>query len=126
MAKREYTMNLRCAEPSCRETSFSVSTTRRDQAEAYAYYREHPWRCTRHTRPDEVLSAADPARESVLEVRERPNLGLRWMLLEDEKSGGNGFITGPGFKAFAKDFPPGTRLVVTARIELPTEPPASR
>ena len=99
MARHEYTMNLRCAEPSC--------------------YEKYQWRCTRHMRPDEVLSTDDTARESVLEVRDRPNLGPRWMPLGGETGGGNGFITGPGFKAFAKDFPAGARLVVTARIELP-------
>ena len=32
-----------------------------------------------------------------------------------------GFTYGPGFKAYASDFPPGTKLIVTARIELPSE-----
>lgn len=32
-----------------------------------------------------------------------------------------GFTYGPGFKAYASDFPPGTKLIVTARIELPAE-----
>jgi hypothetical protein len=32
---------------------------------------------------------------------------------------GSGFQHGPGFRAFANDFPVGTRLIVTARLELP-------
>jgi hypothetical protein len=30
-----------------------------------------------------------------------------------------GFLSGPGFKVWAKDFPAGSRLIVTARVELP-------
>jgi hypothetical protein len=34
----------------------------------------------------------------------------------------NGFSHGPGFKAFAEDFPAGTRLRITAEIIFPQEP----
>ncbi|WP_186268080.1 hypothetical protein [Burkholderia gladioli] len=30
-----------------------------------------------------------------------------------------GAVSGPGFLAYAADLPPGTKLIVTARIELP-------
>jgi hypothetical protein len=35
------------------------------------------------------------------------------------RTGSDGQVSGPGFVADAKDFPPGTRLTVTARVELP-------
>lgn len=45
-----------------------------------------------------------------------PNLaGLFW-------DDGSGFTHGTGYKAYADDFPPGTRLIITARIELPEKP----
>lgn len=119
MSRREYTMNLRCADPTCRETSISVSSTRRDEAEAYAYYRKKPWRCTRHTRPGEVLSVGAPERTATVEVGPDDEYGHRYW---DH----SGVVSGPGFKAFAKDFPPGTRLVVTARIELPSDAEAGQ
>ncbi|AYD83936.1 hypothetical protein SEA_GETALONG_76 [Gordonia phage Getalong] len=31
----------------------------------------------------------------------------------------HGFVTGPGFKAWADDFPAGTTLIVTAEVVLP-------
>lgn len=35
------------------------------------------------------------------------------------RTGHSGLVAGPGFRADASDFPPGTRLTVTARLELP-------
>lgn len=60
-----------------------------------------------------------PMREHVLTATRLPHLPehLFW-IASDEKSG-SGLTFGPGFKAFAKDFPEGTRLVITARIEAP-------
>lgn len=37
-------------------------------------------------------------------------------------NGSKGLVYGDGYKALADDFPPGTRLIVTARIELPQQP----
>lgn len=34
---------------------------------------------------------------------------------------GMSFVYGPGFNAMAGDFPAGTKLIITARIELPAE-----
>jgi hypothetical protein len=83
----------------------------------------NPWRCARHSRADEVLSADDPGRETVLASYET-DFGYggkvhRFFTPEGNTTGGSGFIYGPGFRAFADDFPAGTRLIVTARVELP-------
>lgn len=37
------------------------------------------------------------------------------------RTGTSGLVSGPGFRADAADFPPGTRLTVTARLELPCD-----
>jgi len=52
-------------------------------------------------------------------------------LLNEQKEHGRyfgnfGFVSGPGFKAYAKDFPPGARLIITARIELPSGDPDAK
>lgn len=48
----------------------------------------------------------------------RKLLGLYWGP-ENAESGRAGVVSGPGFRAYANDFPPGTRLIVTARVDLP-------
>jgi hypothetical protein len=50
----------------------------------------------------------------------RKLLGYYWGPA-NRRTGRDGQVSGPGFVADAKDFPPGTRLVVTARVELPAE-----
>lgn len=116
MSRREYTIRFKCAEDGCGEWYHSVATTRRDEAETRALYAKRPWRCTRHRKPEEVLSLDNQERVAVLTAQRSkryPDLpDLFW-------NDGSGFEYGPGFKAYAKDFPPGTRLIVTARIELP-------
>lgn len=55
--------------------------------------------------------------------KEHRLLGLFWVkesrLVENNPSG-NGFVWGPGFKAYAKDFPEGTRVTITAEVLVPT------
>ncbi len=131
MSRREYTIRFKCAEEGCGEWYYSVASTRHDEAETRTWYAKHPWRCTRHTKPDEVLTPDNLERSTVLRagrLRQSPTRrdpdpgyidGLYW--LEGAATSGGGLTSGPGFKAYAKDFPPGTRLIITARIELPED-----
>lgn len=131
MSRREYTIRFKCAEEGCTEWYHSVASTRRDETETRAWYAKRPWRCVRHTKPDEVLTPDNLERSAVLvagRVRQSPTRrdpapgyidGLYW--LEGDATSGGGFTFGPGFKAYAGDFPPGTRLIVTARIEVPED-----
>lgn len=112
MSRREYTIRLVCAHEGCKDNSFTTATSRREEDEIRARYRKFPYRCVRHTNPDEVLSVENPERITAIISDERPH-GTFW--------GNFGFVAGPGFKAYARDFPPGTKLIVTARIELPSE-----
>src|SRR5215213_7766612 len=127
MARRVYTMQLKCNVPGCTErTGFHEFTTRRDYAEAAQRYAKRPYRCTRHTRPDEVLSDSNAELTTVLVASTStryPTLTDLFWHPEDNPAAplASGYSYGPGFKAYAKDFPPGTRLVITARIELPEE-----
>jgi hypothetical protein len=118
MARRTYSSNLYCTEAKsgCRENSFFEATSRREYMERVQSYAKHPGRCLRHMRPGEVVSAEDPERTTTFVSRDG-----YWHDVDTERklsiSG-----TGPGFKAFAKDFPEGTRLTVSARVELPAGP----
>lgn len=117
MGRRPISEVVRCAADGCRETAYYEHATQREAAESRAWRAKHPYRCLRHTRPDEVLSEDIAERVGTLTVVEEKH-GRYWRGEGDKF--GSGSASGPGFKAFAKDFPPGTRLIVTARIEMPS------
>lgn len=119
--RRQYLSRFQCGHDGCGEAQTYESTTRADQADQYRRYGNGKWRCVRHIRPDEVLSLTNRTRtdETVSERRfsdSGRDIGLYF--------GHFGSVSGPGFKAFARDFPEGTILRVTAEIIPPTiEPP---
>ncbi|MFD4444864.1 hypothetical protein ACFWPK_34325 [Nocardia sp. NPDC058519] len=133
MSRREYVSRFPCAEPGCPEKSYTVAGTQRERADDYKAQRLRPWRCYRHTRPDEVLAADNLERTATMTAGRsqyapnwrRPDemeyLSGQYWLGDSETSVGSGILHGPGFKAIAGDFPIGTKLIVTARIELPSE-----
>lgn len=113
MAKREWPLRFRCAHEGCTDSVTYRYETQRDLRSSFElknYGGEKGWLCVRHSQPDEVLSATNLETSSELVNREE-SYGRFF--------GNQGFVSGLGFKAFAKDFPPGTKLIVTARIELP-------
>lgn len=110
MSRRETPVRLKCGHDGCTEFGYYRCDTRREAAELQKRYWPDKWRCTRHTRPDEVLSAERPKRTTEMVLREEAH-GKYW--------GSNGFVYGPGFKAWGKDFPAGTILRVTAEAILP-------
>lgn len=126
MARREYYSQPKCAHEGCAERAIYVFTSRREQTEHYRRQQTHPWRCTRHRAPEEVMSAENHERTQTL-VSYETDFGYGrkmhqfWATPEnvEAKKGGNGICSGPGFKALAEDFPPGTRITITARVELP-------
>lgn len=118
MSRREWPLRFVCAQDGCTESANYRYSTKRDMMESFELknYSHGRWRCIRHSRPDEVLSAA--------------NLETRAELVVEQKDHGHffghsGFVSGPGFKAFAKDFPPGSKIVVTAMLVLPDAAPFS-
>lgn len=109
MARREWPLRFVCGHEGCTETANYRYQTRRDLMESFElkHYSDGRWRCTRHTRPDEVLSLTNPRAGTELIVEERPH---------GKFFGNFGFISGPGFKAFACDLPTGTKIVITAVV----------
>lgn len=130
MASRERTTSIKCAEPDCTDHAHYTYRTQREYAEIHARQKDHPYECTRHRNRHEVLRPDNTERTQVLIATKVPNHrgdgylpGLFW-IPEGHNQGGSGFTFGPGYKAHADDFPEGTRLIVTARIEI-CDPPAS-
>ena len=121
MARREYTRRCVCAEDGCRETTFYRYDYQRDLKDALARAAQQPpWKCLRHSNPDIVLSLANPeityvSEPSMHQLSEYDGrvLATRW----DNSS----FVTGPGFRAYAEDFPVGTQLIATYRVVLPPD-----
>lgn len=114
MARRDWPLMFTCAQDGCSERVTYRYATRRDLSESFELknFSNGRWRCTRHTRPDEVLSSDNRITRAELVLEQKPH---------GKYFGNSGFISGPGFKAFAKDFPPGTRLIIEASLVLPED-----
>lgn len=114
MSRREWTFTGTCGHEGCNERFTYRYPTRRDLVESFEVknYSNGRWRCMRHNRPNEVLSAANPTTTHELLVEERPY---------GRYFGHQGAIFGPGFKAFADDFPAGAKIIVTAQLVLPED-----
>lgn len=117
MGRRRYPLRFKCLDPECREFSYSEADTARERDSAYEWQKKFPYACWRHRAPNEVLS---------MEMRETSktitagNCDGKYGFLTWE-GGGSGLVSGPGFRAHAEDFPAGTTLTVTTRINLPNE-----
>lgn len=113
--RRRSGIRFQCTEPGCRESGHFQPDTAADEARLRSLY-ENKWQCLRHGSPERVLSLTNKRRttETIAGRSKRyPNLtGLFWADF-------SGFVSGPGFMAWADDFPEGTKLVIDARIVLP-------
>lgn len=112
MSKREWPLRFECGHPNCRETANYRYSTKRDLLDSFELknYSNGRWRCVRHLKPFEVLSSANRTTTCELIVEQRPY---------GKFFGSFGFISGPGFKAFAADFPEGAKVIIEARLILP-------
>jgi hypothetical protein len=130
MPRREYRSAFKCAEPGCRDTQFLAHSTRADEKAAWQRQHEKPYRCTRHANPERNLRPGNERVTQVLVATRRRSVrmighdeeaswlpGLFW--IPEGGTTGSGFTFGDGYNAHASDFPEGTRLVVTAQIEMP-------
>lgn len=106
------TRHLRCAELNCREVGFREYATKTECQDEHE--RDEKWKCVRHTNSGCVLSRQSLIRSTAYEVIE---LGCGKFWQEDAKNApDSGFLHGPGFCAWADDFPVGTRLTVLAKL----------
>lgn len=128
MAGRRRSFSVRCATGNCTQHNHYDYYNQAEYASATE--RSKGWRCTRHANPEQVLSPANLERTGILTATtlytnpdrftgKTEPLGRYWV--PEGATTGSGFAYGPGYKAHADDVPEGTRLVITARIELPEE-----
>lgn len=109
-----------CSDSNCMETRYFEYSSRKAYNEGYKRHKG-TWKCSRHYEPEKVLSIDNPTTrtEIVAAKSDRyPDLeGLFW------HGGGltSGYTCGVGWKAFADDFPPGTKIIVEATLVLPQE-----
>ena len=121
MGRRPYLSRFECGHAGCAEIANYEAHTRADQTKLYQRYGNGKWRCSRHSQPLEVLGADNPCTTHEVVCSEHFSSGRSIGLYWGEGGGASGFNYGPGFRAFAKDFPIGTRLRVTAEIILPAD-----
>jgi hypothetical protein len=141
MARRPATLRVNCAKEGCREAAHFEHDSMRERDESARWYAKNKWLCYRHSAEDEVLSAANTVRVATLTVARSRNTRYERDLAAYEAAvargsmfaykprefydhklwveADNGIVSGPGFKAFADDFPEGARLVVSVRLEMP-------
>lgn len=120
MARREYTMRLTCAAKPCPESQTYVYDTMRDREESHQFYRRNPWHCAKHSTPEKVLTPERLTIRTALTVGPPGDRFRKTAWLKEDGSREAAFVYGAGFKAFAEDFPEGTRLTITVTAELPT------
>jgi hypothetical protein len=115
MARRRYTLTVRCGYEGCCEYGHYEPENRDHYIDLEKRYGQRRWRCVRHAKPEEVLSPTNLRRQHEIvsehSYYEGKSIGLYWNHF--------GMVSGPGFKAYAKDFPEGTKIIVTAEIVLP-------
>lgn len=121
--KRGKVASYVCASQPCGETGYFSYSNREQGMDLQRRY-SGKWKCIRHTKPEEVLTRANPHREMIKTLTLGPSgngPGLYWI---PQDGGGmvSGFAYGDGWKAFHEDFPAGTRIVVrtTIDVEIPS------
>jgi hypothetical protein len=106
-------VSARCQHPDCKETAHWTFDTRREAANHYP--ERQRWKCLRHDTPELVLSPN--CHDRVMEYTCTVKGDYRYW--HDGVRLGSGFAHGPGFRAYADDFPEGTVLTVRSHVELP-------
>jgi hypothetical protein len=116
MAKREWPLQFKCGVAGCAKSVTYRYETRRDLESSFELrnYSAGRWLCDRHRAPHEMLSLDNAETVVTIECEQRPH---------GRFFGNFGIIHGPGFRAYAEDFPAGTRIIVSAKLVLPEPTP---
>jgi len=121
MARPYGIMRATCGHEGCNEFARYEADNRSHYLDLQARHGAGKWKCTRHSQPDQVLSLENTKLVDELGIFDA-NGNRYW----GKEKAFSGFTSGPGFKAFADDFPPGTVLRVTAEIILPASLPPQK
>lgn len=117
MARIPITHRKTCTHEGCKEFRFSNFSSQREYKEWYKNHALDKWLCTRHTKPNEVLTLDNKEISYNKEYLSKksnnyPNLkDYFW-------NGCNGFAHGDGWKAWTKDFPEGTVIQVETNVKV--------
>lgn len=128
MGRRGGTMRYGCKHDGCREARHVGYDSQREGREIAAtdYYKN--WRCPEHANPERYLTPDNPANQAVLVATdgyitdfrgEQKWTGRYWY--PEGKTTGSGINFSAAHYVDAKNFPPGTRLVITAYTETPEQ-----
>lgn len=117
MSRAPRIVRFRCGHEGCEEFGRYEVDNRNHAIDLDRQYGNGKYRCIRHSQPNSVLSAENNRIVDELTIFQE-KYGQFW----GKERAFNGFAHGPGFKAFADDFPAGTILRVTAEIILPAAP----
>lgn len=101
-----------CQEPGCVQAGLFDYRNQDEAAQLYRTY-DGRWRCLRHSHKESWLTPESVTRTVTL-IAEQREYGRFWGGIN------NGFAHGPGFMAYADEFPAGSELTVTASIKLPS------
>ena len=113
-------LTVQCNECNCIETKTFQYSSKKAYMEGYKRH-NGTWKCSRHYRPEKVLSVNNPTRRTeIVAAKSEHYLDLEELFWHGDCLT-SGYIVGVGWKAFADDFPPGTKIVVEATLVLPQE-----
>lgn len=119
MPRREYHLTRQCVGDDCHEVERHTYDTQREYFEASRRYANRPYRCSRHQ--PENLQPNSSGRHVTITCQ-HPDAKLFPHSQDSHTwSDGSGFTFGPGFNAFAEDFPIGAKIHITISVELPKE-----
>lgn len=115
MSKRIWSCRKVCKHEGCNEVAHYRWDTRREMEESRIPNSD--FYCIRHTKPESILSITNQEiTREVVSFRGEGSISNHLFWDGDLKSG---FIHGDGFKAFAEDFPEGTKIIMTYKLVLP-------
>lgn len=114
MPRRAWPLVVTCTYQGCTASARYEFATLRELDRSHEMKNRASYRCSRHSDPESVLSADNLHRSITLTNEQRPY---------GRFFGPSGFVHGPGFKAYAEDFPIGTEITITATVKLPKEEP---
>jgi len=120
--KKYYYFKLSCTHEGCGEVGIFSYPTRKKYAEARQ--RNKTWTCVRHSNPDSVLGITNLTTTALIKCVKKDYKYESCNFWQDEADFGtdklnSGFQYGNGYRAFAKDFPEGTIIKITAEVILP-------
>lgn len=121
MTKRTQYFIRHCEADGCREVDRIECRSQHEYVETALIYRNRPYFCSRHQPTN--LKPDSPERHVVI-VCEHADV-KKYPRLQDEHfwSDGSGFTYGPGFNAYAEDFPLGAKIHIRISVELPNPTP---